>query len=662
MLSLLFACSTLEARLPRPAPEASFAPSHLSVDGPVEPLADVARCAACHEAEHATWSLGAHAHASFDNPWYKSSVDALRDPARGQSGLEASRHCGGCHDPVLLTRGLMDGPVDPSDPLARLGVTCLSCHAARGVRPDGNASLDLVTRDLVYPVDGDLPSVEEHRKQMLPAILSSGRVCGACHRGFLGPETGNRGHLIGMDDQGSWRGSSYASADSSVLLPDTPVRASCVDCHMTDHQTPGAHTPLADVLGALPAQVARLEGAATIDLGALWIGQIPVAPEAITEEQLGGRALSALDVVVWNTGTGHAFPGGTHDLQDTWIEARLYAADGALLASSGTDSDDPGRARIYAYVLDARGEPVLTHHTAEIVTAAFDRTVAPGGAAAFRFLLPPSEGKPDRVELSLLHRRHPAPMAEAACAATSSATLDGCRPQPITTIDARSVPLGRGEPSMRRAFAHALALSGDVQEQLDQARPSALRALSLSQTDLEKASARWLLARIESRQLRREEALEQIAAAEELIGPHPALMRVLGESHAAVWDFPEAVEAFGLLAARSPDTAAFRDLARACGSVGDSLCALSAANEGLALQPRDPDLLRSLALALDALGDRRASEAEEAWLAARPPDDASDLRLLCDASDEVCERDRRPLPVYPMQAPSDSTGGDPAGM
>lgn len=639
----VLSCASLPVRLPSSPPTATFAPSHLRLEGPSAPLALVERCAGCHPAERDTWSLSAHAHASFDNPWYLSSVEALRQGQLGaQQGRIASRHCGGCHDPVLLAMGRMDDPISPTEPLARLGVTCLACHGARAVRPDGNASLDLVTSDLVYPDNGDEETIAKHRAQVMPEVLRSGQVCGACHRGFLGPETGNRNHLIGMDDQGSWRGSSFASADSAVLLPSAPERATCVDCHSQDHQAPGAHTPLAAALHALPAVVARLSGAVTVDVGALWIGGDLVPPESSPEL----AHVDAFDVVVWNTRTGHAFPGGTHDLQDTWLEVRVFDEVGALIASSGEDASDPDAARLYALVMDERGEAVRTHHTEEIVTAAFDRTIPPSQASAMRFVMPEHSPAPARIEVALQHRRHPPLMAAAACAATAEGTLDGCLEQPTTLIDSRVVALGTGEPSLSRAFAHALALSNDVQEQLDDARPSASRVDALASTPLEHASARWLLARIESRQGRRSEALAQLDAAEQLIGPHPALLRVRGEAAAAVWDWPAARDAFSALAIRSPDTAAWRDLARARGSLGDDEGALDAASAGLAMQPRDPDLLRSQALALAALDHPLAQAAEEAWLAARPPDDAAELKLLCDASVPGCARDRLPVSVY----------------
>ncbi|MBW2377883.1 MAG: hypothetical protein JRF55_18240 [Deltaproteobacteria bacterium] len=71
------------------------------------PSLDVSRfaktddCADCHPDVASHWMHSAHAYASFDNPWYRASIDQFR-AARGK---EESRFCAGCHDPLLLMSG-----------------------------------------------------------------------------------------------------------------------------------------------------------------------------------------------------------------------------------------------------------------------------------------------------------------------------------------------------------------------------------------------------------------------------------------------------------------------------------------------------------------------------------------------------------------------------
>jgi Cytochrome c554 and c-prime len=610
MILALLACAGVEPRLPAAA--GRFAPSHLELLGDPEPLGELASCAGCHPDQAAAWQRSAHAHASFDNPWYRASVEALRD----EVGPTASRHCAGCHDPVLLVTGAMDAPIDPA------GVTCLTCHAAVDTRSDGNASLTLDLRALPDP-RADLPA---HRARMRGPPIETGAVCGTCHRGFLGPATGNPNHLVGMDELGAWRSSAWSGDDAAVLSPAPPRRASCVDCHFADHGAPGAHTALAAQVGGTEAIALRLRGAARVLVAGVWVGGRVVAPEEAT------GPVEAIDVVVWNVGTGHAFPGGTKDLQDTWVEVQA-AASGSTWS---------GSAPLRAIVVDAAGSPERLHRTARLAAAAVDGTVPPGGARALRFVLP-APAPLETIDARLRHRRHPADFQDFACQATTPATLDGCVAGPEVEVDADRVSLGGGAPSYTRAYVHALALASELGEHTDDARQSITRALDLAGDAREQAAALAVLAAVESRQGRLAAALAAADAAEALVGDHPALDRIRAEARDRVWDFAGASVDYARAVSLAPtDVPSWRGLARARGSTGDPAGALRAAVAGLAFQPRDAELLRSQALALEALGDPHAELAFAAWEQFRPPDDLGDLQLAC-AADPECARHRRPV-------------------
>jgi hypothetical protein len=92
---------------------------------------------------------------------------------------------------------------------------------------------------------------------------------------------------------------------------------------------------------------------------------------------------------------------------------------------------------------------------------------------------------------------------------------------------------------------------------------------------------------------------------------------------------------------------------RALVAVGDHASALAAATRGLALAPRDADLLRSQATALAALRDPRAGAAQAAYVRFRPPDDAAALRIRCATRSSKCARDRNPVEMVELR--SDAT-------
>lgn len=691
-----------------PAGGTSFAPSHARVaEGqPLDMaiLADVDTCETCHADVVAQWRSSAHAHSSFDNPWYRAGVEEVRR----EVGLTESRFCAGCHDPLLLFGGRMDEPeIAADDPLAHGGITCMVCHGVQSVRPDGNASYTLATREIPVPRQGDAESLMAHRERMMPDPVRSGTLCGSCHRGFLGPEMGNVRFLPGMDDAGPWRASAYAGSHAALL--DEPVEErDCRGCHMADeaassdvvargtgkvrsHRFAGAHTPLAALQGdaaQLEAVRSLLRQAATLDVAAI-VGDdgrrwLPADGAAV-----GPGDAFTVDVVVRNTGTGHAFPGGARDTQDTWIELRILDAAGGVVAEAGTQHehrDDPTAHRLITLLLDEAGQPDLRHLVHRFRAVAYDHTVPARDARVTRYgvELPEALGPdafPLRVEARLVHRRHVREMHDFACEATRSARgreilaaapgvgrvpLDGCVPQPVTEIGRAAVTVGAGSEDpqaqgaaaraeWRRLYDHALGLLHDVQERLDDARPSIEGALAALADDPEagsheRAMILALRAKLEARQGRLDEALEWADRAEELAGPHPAIDRIRGHAHAQVWRWDDAADAFGRMSERTPGfTVGWRELARARGSAGDDRGALEAAVAGLALQPRDEGLLRSQALALEHLGVAPSAPARDAFLTHRVPDDAQQLRFTCDRTVPYCERDRQPVPRIDMR-------------
>ena len=64
-------------------------------------------CGHCHQAAHQQWRESAHSNANRA-PWYLKNVGLLNS----EKGIEFSRHCEGCHDPIATAAGALtqDGP------------------------------------------------------------------------------------------------------------------------------------------------------------------------------------------------------------------------------------------------------------------------------------------------------------------------------------------------------------------------------------------------------------------------------------------------------------------------------------------------------------------------------------------------------------------------
>ena len=138
---------------------------------------------------------------------------------------------------------------------------------------------------------------------------------------------------------------------------------------------------------------------------------------------------------------------------------------------------------------------------------------------------------------------------------------------------------------------------------------------------------------------------------ETLIPGHPATAALRGDALALVWRWPEAVPPLAAAARAAPrDDAAWTRLALALGSRGgDHRAELDAAITGLAIQPRDPDLLHVQALALRALDDPGAPAAAAAYDEHRPADIIPGIKSRCSASTPGCALERNPVHTHRMR-------------
>lgn len=678
----------VNARLPRDDgpyyPSLARTQGDASVDA--ESLADVRQCGSCHQDALKQWSSSVHAHASFDNPWYRASVESLRENV----SFKSSRHCGGCHDPVLLLSGGMDRPIDPADRLVNSGVSCLVCHSVRAPTSDGNASYTLSTEPVPIPVEGDAVSLARHRERLAADPLHTPALCASCHRGFLGRHTGIDHHLSGMDDPGAWRGSAFANTRSQT--PEPVAAQSCVGCHMRpeetrfeeaaakdgkikSHRFAGSHTPFASQLGdarQLAALRDQLEHSIVLDVPVVFYNGQQMASGALPAAVAGAQI--ALDVTLRNTSVGHSFPGGVKDMQDTWLELTVRDARGREIARAGqqheTAEDDTAYA-MRVLQIDANGEPETRHVVTRFGTVAYDHTLPPLAARVVRysFRVPRDSAGPLEVSARVRHRRHRLEAREFACEATRSKrgrafieearkrgepTFDGCAAEPISDVASVQLTLGAiasaDRPAWQRYYDHALGLSVGVQEHLSEARWSAelaqseLMLLPGDASSSERAMLHTLRARIEGNCGRLQDALAEADQAEALLGEHAAVARVRGDAYARVWKWEAAAAALTDLTRLAPgDTAAYRDLAKARFSAGDPAGALQAAQAGMALQPRDEGLLRVQALALEAQHSPDAEAARAAFLFYREADETTAARLACDRHVRNCRRDRDPV-------------------
>lgn len=671
---------TREARLPSEAGE--HAPSFARMaegenyDAAVQMQAG--ECAECHTEIVEEWRESTHSLASIANPFYRA---AFMDFAE-KSGHDKLPFCGGCHDPALLFDGTIEEPLQPEAPETHVGITCNSCHGAIAATTDGNASYTLSTEPIPLPKDDDEESLAAHVKRLNPTALRTNTLCISCHRGFLTPESGHEVTISGIDEWAPWRGSAYNGNGTGRITDVEP--ANCVDCHMPEvdghrsHRFPGGHTTLAAMTGSraqIEAVGKMVKSAATLDIPAYGVG----SPASGLSNSPSPEDLLWFDVVIFNRGSGHVFPGGARDLRDTWVEVEIRDSKGELLTSSGTvheeSGDDPGAYVLQAYMANIEGENVSDHSVHDFRAAVYNHTIDPLDARVARYVwkLPKNVDTPVKVTARLRHRRLTESFRKATCEFTKGeedrpfalaaikhkgGNLDPCQDQPVLTIDSFSasldgtVPYNDARSLARRHYERALGLQKHLAENLEEALDAFDAAVKTIEDD-ERIHAKISLERgkVLARQGRTQDAMDAFKRAEAIVGEHPAIHYARGQAHQRVFQNEAAVEWFQKARALQKDARILRQLAIAAGSAGQAELALDAARSGLAIEPRDPHLLRSQMLALRKLNapENEIQRARETFSRFKRDEKSAQIRDKCSANDLKCREGRLPLRIIEIE-------------
>jgi tetratricopeptide (TPR) repeat protein len=230
-----------------------------------------ATCARCHKDIYDQWHSSAHHFSSFNNQWYRKSIEYMQDVV----GTRPSKWCAGCHDHAVLFNGRFDTPIREQidTPEAQAGLACTSCHSIVHVGStmgQGGFTVeypplhDLAVSDnpiLMRAHDALLHwSPEPHRNTFLKPFHreQTADFCSTCHKVHLDVPVNGYRWIRGFNDYDNWQASGVSGQGArSFYYPAAPQR--CADCHMPlvasndpaakngrvrSHRFPGANTAL----------------------------------------------------------------------------------------------------------------------------------------------------------------------------------------------------------------------------------------------------------------------------------------------------------------------------------------------------------------------------------------------------------------------------------
>jgi len=208
---------------------------------------DSESCKKCHADIYDQWNSSMHHMASFNNQWYRKSIEYMQDTI----GVKASLWCGGCHDHALIVAGKMQKQhirkiVDT--PEAQNGLGCMSCHSIVHVRDtmgQGGFVIDYPPLDALASSKNPLLirlhdyvlklNPKPHRNAFLkPFHKDSDKVaefCASCHKVHLDVPVNNYRWIRGFNDYDNWQASGVSGQGArSFYYPPKPQN--CADCHM----------------------------------------------------------------------------------------------------------------------------------------------------------------------------------------------------------------------------------------------------------------------------------------------------------------------------------------------------------------------------------------------------------------------------------------------
>lgn len=560
-------------------------------------------CAGCHADVAAQWASSAHRFSSFNNPYYRISVEDFRR----ERGAEASLFCGRCHEPLLVASGAMArATIDRASADAQAGIVCLVCHSVEAI-PDreGNGGYRLHPSPFAT-------ARPEHGARLRPAILAEPELCGSCHKVGLGPEVTHDRWLRGQDDYDAWQASA-ASGQGAAATFRPPSVNRCQDCHMPlepvtrgdaaakngqvrSHRFLGANAALPELRGdaeQAAREAAFLDGAVALELA--WSGPAQ-----------SGR----VDVVIANRRVGHRFPGGTNDSNQVWLEVEARDASGGLTGrSGGTDAAGAldGEAHLVrAQPVDGDGRPLERRDPQHMRGVAFDASLAPAEPQVVRYLVPEGTAQ---LRARLLYRKFSAAYARRACGDLPQAARRRCEAVPTVEVARATLAAGAVEPDdWRRLTEHGLGLGLALADSASEAEPLLERARALAPDRAEPVIA---LARLAQKLGRTDEAVRLAERAHELAPAHPAPPLIAAASLLDAYRASAArAPVEKLLSLRPDDRAALALAARVRGLDGDPAAALAAADRLCTIDPDLDECWYQRALSLAELG--RGGDAERA--------------------------------------------------
>ena len=412
-------------------------------------------CGHCHQEAYHQWRQSVHSN-SFRQPWYLKNVNMLI----AEKGVQFSRHCEGCHNPIALFSGDLSQGMPKKRPFEDEGISCAVCHSIQSTDTTGTGSYVMGTPTVLVDEKGApvtrpvsdaeiLGHLDRHKQAVMRPLLKTAEFCAACHKATIPRALDEYKFLRAFTVYDEWQGASFTKQSPLPFYRKDTV-STCQTCHMPREQmTNGAQdagakdgtlvshrwlggNSLNAAFYKFDEQAQKLrdflkggidgKGVLNIDIFALEKETAPASPdEAFTTNLIGPLGLKDFsltpgdtliaDVIIQNKGIGHSFIPEQRDFYEAWVDFSVRDSAGKTLAESGfirPDGElDPSAHSFTSRLVNVEGGLNDIHQIWHNRVLAYNNGLQSGRSqlVRYRFRLPKAISGPVTITASVRYRR-----------------------------------------------------------------------------------------------------------------------------------------------------------------------------------------------------------------------------------------------------------------
>jgi len=382
-------------------------------------------CGHCHQESYHQWRQSAHSN-SFRSPWYVKNVNNLIQ----EKGVQFSRHCESCHNPVALLSGDLSQGMPRKRPFDDEGVTCSVCHSIASTTTYGTGSYVLDTPAVIVDENGKripgivpdseiLAHLDRHSKAVMSPLLHTSEFCAACHKAAIPKQLDDYKWLRAMSPYDEWLAASFTKQSPLPFYRKDTV-STCQTCHMAREALPASSSDYGAKEGKLVSHrwlgantlipqyfkfdeqmektVAFLKnGVFNVDIFAIEkenasataSDSVLIAPLGLTSFSLAAGETLTADVVIQNKGAAHSHVPEQRDFYESWVDFTVKDGAGKTITESGFLKPDgyldPSAHSFTNRIINDKGEFNDLHQIWHNRVLAYNNTIQSGRSQLVRY-------------------------------------------------------------------------------------------------------------------------------------------------------------------------------------------------------------------------------------------------------------------------------------